>query len=926
MGPSDAGTAGRVIDGLTDATSPRTDTTGSSPTPWIQVDLGTVQAIETVRVWNRTDALNRNLDDFSVFVSEADPSSISDDPTVLGADPAVFAQRFQAGVDGYVAGYPVTTALTLENGQPKQGRYVRVQLHDRGGSRSLGLLEIQVFGPDQVEPPRYPSRVEKVDADHFRVEVFDRSLGTSGAWKSLTLAGELLWAPTSAQVGFPLIGNATGLTVDWNLQNYTEDIGFVGTTTETSTSVGLELEIEASLLGSGLSLAGGQSISNGITRESVRTTTTSDGLLMGGFVDNLPSQASSVCRYQILPYYYVTEVVSDYGFKHELRVLDYLVSDEAPYLTRVDQDYGPCLRPDPEIAVEEIGAGIRIADGASASSASNGTDFGPTLVGESLARTFRITNLSAAANLVLGPAPVVSIDQAGGSAWAVALQPATTTLAPGASTQFRIEFTPSAEGSFPATVHVASNDGVGAADFDFAIGAQTVPLAVDTDLDGLTNGQELALGTDWQNPDTDGDGISDGDEVAAGTSPLDPRDPPPPLQPAPRRRRIERARRRNAGRLRADDRPRDDGRRAQRQLQPDGDRRRGDGDRHRWRGLPRPRRAAERADGPESHARSRPAQRGRRLGDADQDPGPAGRRVRGHLVPHRRLLLVGSERVRSRRGRWPRHGTAGRRRQAPLELDLLWRRLLCRDLERRGRRPDPHRPAEHRERHPIQRDRDRHPPRVPGTRLRAGGLGAHDLRGGPRDRPDQDLPGRARKSGGRDLRRRRPVHHRSLRRQQPAHRRPLARPRLPQRFGLLAAGQPSLGDRRALLLRRLRGGEPNGDCNAFVDRECGSGYFDVYAGAWNDFGADGLQQILVEYPLSDPARASRARSSERAGHAVPAVAPLQDGTRLDFPAAPGALLFDLPMTAPGASRRARTSASVSSRRSAARRPTTIRSS
>jgi gliding motility-associated-like protein len=44
----------------------------------------------------------------------------------------------------------------------------------------------------------------------------------------------------------------------------------------------------------------------------------------------------------------------------------------------------------------------------------------------------------------------------------------------------------------------------------------------DCDLDGLTNGQETALGTDPSNPDTDGDGVLDGTEVADGTNPLNP--------------------------------------------------------------------------------------------------------------------------------------------------------------------------------------------------------------------------------------------------------------------------------------------------------------------------------------------------------------------------------------------------------------------
>ena len=44
----------------------------------------------------------------------------------------------------------------------------------------------------------------------------------------------------------------------------------------------------------------------------------------------------------------------------------------------------------------------------------------------------------------------------------------------------------------------------------------------DPDQDGLTNAQELALGTDPLDPDTDHDGSNDGQEVADETDPLNP--------------------------------------------------------------------------------------------------------------------------------------------------------------------------------------------------------------------------------------------------------------------------------------------------------------------------------------------------------------------------------------------------------------------
>ena len=50
----------------------------------------------------------------------------------------------------------------------------------------------------------------------------------------------------------------------------------------------------------------------------------------------------------------------------------------------------------------------------------------------------------------------------------------------------------------------------------------TEPTDADTDGDGLLDGAEVEAGTDPLDPDTDGDGLADGDEAGEGTDPLDP--------------------------------------------------------------------------------------------------------------------------------------------------------------------------------------------------------------------------------------------------------------------------------------------------------------------------------------------------------------------------------------------------------------------
>lgn len=72
-------------------------------------------------------------------------------------------------------------------------------------------------------------------------------------------------------------------------------------------------------------------------------------------------------------------------------------------------------------------------------------------------------------------------------------------------------------------VNKADTDGDGLSDYEEASGAfNSDPTDPDSDDDGLTDGEEADLGTDAGAKDTDGDGLYDNDEIIGGTNPLDP--------------------------------------------------------------------------------------------------------------------------------------------------------------------------------------------------------------------------------------------------------------------------------------------------------------------------------------------------------------------------------------------------------------------
>jgi hypothetical protein len=130
--------AAAAVDGNTDGTFGNSSTTHTDNTfqPWWQVDLGSVQNLGSIRLWNRTDCCGDRLSNFYVLVSDT-PFTSTDLMTTLG----------QAGVSNYYTPGQAGVSHTINAG--RTGRYVRVQL---AGTNFLSLAEVQVMTAVNLAP------------------------------------------------------------------------------------------------------------------------------------------------------------------------------------------------------------------------------------------------------------------------------------------------------------------------------------------------------------------------------------------------------------------------------------------------------------------------------------------------------------------------------------------------------------------------------------------------------------------------------------------------------------------------------------------------------------------------------------------------------------------------------------------------------
>jgi hypothetical protein len=128
----------QVVDGNTDGdyTHGTVVHTLLDPNAWLDIDLGQVETIDRIRIWNRTDCCGFRLNNYWVFMSET-PFS--------GTDTAATLQG-RLGTQNMQVGFPPDPMTTLRTGGVR-GRYVRIQLPGKQtGQDYLSIAEVEIFG------------------------------------------------------------------------------------------------------------------------------------------------------------------------------------------------------------------------------------------------------------------------------------------------------------------------------------------------------------------------------------------------------------------------------------------------------------------------------------------------------------------------------------------------------------------------------------------------------------------------------------------------------------------------------------------------------------------------------------------------------------------------------------------------------------
>jgi hypothetical protein len=142
------GRAQLAIDGNTDGDFSHGSVTHTrlDPNAWLEVDLGKIEQIDSVRIWNRTDCCGERLRDYHVFISNQ-PFLPTDTVTTLHSRDQTWEK----------IGAPAQKKYTIDTGNI-QGRYVRIQLSGKqpNDQNYLSLAEVEILKFKKQNPTGRP--------------------------------------------------------------------------------------------------------------------------------------------------------------------------------------------------------------------------------------------------------------------------------------------------------------------------------------------------------------------------------------------------------------------------------------------------------------------------------------------------------------------------------------------------------------------------------------------------------------------------------------------------------------------------------------------------------------------------------------------------------------------------------------------------
>jgi hypothetical protein len=335
--------------------------------PWVQVDLGEVRDISSIRVFPTAGRVE-DLWGYRIYASQ-DP--ISGDGVPAGAG----VREFRQDTGDTESFYRIWNLYTLDRNDPTQplrARYVRLQ-HPGPSPVELHVAEIQVFGETHAEPPEFPEAVcDPLNGDGVLLArvwspLHDDPHADEYGFRNIELRGDLIWSGAS-DAASAAIPHATGVTLAdgnacvngmdnevpifgppppvaaeysiwdgiavggdaqtfWSLDQSSSTSQGNYSSLDSSTHLGVEFEVQVGL-GVKAIVGASYEFTMGTTKETQNSISWGSGLgisgEVGGFVDPLPGIVAS-CKYKPRPYAYRRQEFSDAGSLQDMYVTDYVV-------------------------------------------------------------------------------------------------------------------------------------------------------------------------------------------------------------------------------------------------------------------------------------------------------------------------------------------------------------------------------------------------------------------------------------------------------------------------------------------------------------------------------------------------------------------------------------------------------------------------